>query len=102
MRRAARVDSTQAEIVEAMRAMGATVWIIGLPVDLLVGYRGQTLPMEVKVLTGKRKPKPTGYTPLQEAFLASWKGGPVATVCDVAGAITALRTIAAVSAEGNP
>ena len=101
MRRAARVDSTQADIVSAMRAMGATVWIIGLPVDLLVGWKGRTLLVEVKVLTGKRKPKPTGYTPLQEAFLTSWQGGPVATVCDVEGAITALRTIAAVTAESE-
>ena len=30
MRYAARVDSTQAEIVEAMRKAGAAVWIIGL------------------------------------------------------------------------
>lgn len=93
MRRAARVDSTQAEIVAAMRAMGASVWLIKLPTDLLVGYRGKTLVVECKVMTGKRNPKPSDYTPLQEGFLATWKGGPVATVCDVEGAIRVLKSL---------
>ena len=38
MRYAARVDQNQAQVVSALRAAGAYVWIIGLPVDLLVGY----------------------------------------------------------------
>ena len=38
MRHAARVDANQIQIVSALRAAGAYVWIIGLPVDLLVGY----------------------------------------------------------------
>lgn len=91
MRHAARVDGNQAEIVAALRAAGASVWIIGLPVDLLVGYRGQTLPMEIKTLTGKRNPKPARYTQLQKDFLLEWRGGPVSTVTDVEGALTALR-----------
>lgn len=40
MRRAARVDANQEQIVSALRGAGAYVWIIGLPVDLLVGYKG--------------------------------------------------------------
>lgn len=95
MRLAARVDETQAAIVAAMRAMGATVWIIGLPVDLLCGYKGHTILVEVKRLTGKRQPKPTKYTPLQKDFFATWKGGPVATVCDVEGAIRLLKSLEA-------
>jgi hypothetical protein len=94
MRRAARVDATQAEIVAALRAAGATVWVIGLPVDLMVGYAGRTLLIECKCLTGKREPKPTGHTKLQKAFMADWPGGPVATVTDAAGAINALRAMA--------
>ena len=90
MRKAARVDENQAEIVAALRKIGASVWIIGLPVDLLVGFRGRTMPMEIKTLTGKRNPKAKGYTPLQESFLATWMGGPVATVTDVEGAIRAV------------
>jgi hypothetical protein len=93
MRHAARVDSTQAAIVEALRTAGAYVWIIGLPVDLLVGYCGKTLLMEVKTLTGKREPHAKGYTDLQRDFLASWTGGPVATVTDVESALRALETL---------
>ncbi len=37
MRRAARVDSVQDEIVKGLRAHGYRVEIIGRPVDLLVG-----------------------------------------------------------------
>jgi hypothetical protein len=93
MRLAARVDSTQADIVDAFRAMGASVWIIGLPVDLIVGWRSSSILVEVKRLTGKRDPKPTKYTPLQRDFMATWKGGPVATVCDVDGAIRLLKSV---------
>ena len=42
MRRAARVDANQEQIVSVLRAAGAVVWIIGLPVDLLVGYKNHT------------------------------------------------------------
>ena len=91
MRYAAKVDANQAEIVAALRQAGACVWIIGLPVDLLVGYRNHSLLMEVKSLTGKRNPKPARYTQLQKDFMLSWNGGPVSTVTDVEGALTALR-----------
>lgn len=95
MRHAAKVDTTQAAIVSAMRAMGAVVWVIGLPLDLLVGYRGRTLLVECKSVVGKRDPKPAKYTPLQKSFMSEWKGGPVATVCDVDGAIRLLKTLEA-------
>ena len=91
MRHAARTDSTQAAIVSAMRAMGAVVWVIGLPLDLLVGYRGRTLLVECKSMVGKQTKRPAGYTPLQKTFMSEWKGGPVATVCDVDSAIRLLR-----------
>jgi len=39
MRRAAKVDKSQALIVAALRAAGAFVYPIGRPVDLLVKYR---------------------------------------------------------------
>jgi hypothetical protein len=48
MRRAARVDENQAQIISALRAAGAYVWIVGLPVDLLVGYRNHTYLVEIK------------------------------------------------------
>lgn len=90
MRHAARVDANQAEIVAALRAAGALVWIIGLPVDLLVGHAGQTALVEVKTLTGKRNPKAAKHTKLQRDFMASWQGGTVATVTDVESALRVL------------
>ena len=90
MRYAARTDANQAEIVAAMRKAGATVWVIGLPVDLLIGHRGQTMLMEIKTLTGKRAPRANAHTALQVSFMASWLGGAVATVTDVDGALRAI------------
>jgi hypothetical protein len=48
MRYAARVDANQDQVVSALRAAGAYVWIIGLPVDLLVGYNDETFLFELK------------------------------------------------------
>lgn len=93
MRRAAKVDANQSAIVAAMRSMGASVWVIGLPVDLLVGAAGKTALVEVKRIVGKRAPKAASYTPLQGAFMAAWNGGTVATITDVDGAITLVKTM---------
>lgn len=89
MRYAAKVDANQAAIVSAMRAAGASVWIIGLPVDLLVGHRGRTMLMEVK-RDGKAK-----FTPLQQSFMATWGGGAVARVDSVDAALRALGVMEA-------
>jgi hypothetical protein len=69
MRYAARVDKNQSEIVSALRGAGAYVWIIGLPVDLLVGYNGQTFLVEIK--DGPKK----ALTRLQQDFFGNWCGG---------------------------
>lgn len=74
MRRAARVDANQEAIVKALRDVGAYVWVIGLPVDLLVGYRGHTFLVEVK--TTAKKP----LTALQASFFKTWCGGTLARV----------------------
>lgn len=87
MRRAARVDSNQLEIVAALRSVGASVFVIGLPVDLLVGYKGHTMLMEVK--TGPKKP----LTALQHAFFANWTGGTLARVDGPEAALNALKVI---------
>ena len=92
MRYAARVDSNQAEIVQAMRDAGASVFIVGLPVDLLVGHAGKTALVEVKRREGKRQ---TPYTQLQKGFMLDWKGGTVATIVDVAGALALLKVMEA-------
>jgi hypothetical protein len=84
MRYAARVDKNQEQIVSALRAVGAYVWIIGLPVDLLVGYKGHTFLVEVK--NGPRK----RLTALQEDFFANWSGS---TLARIDGPEAALRMI---------
>ena len=91
MRRAAKVDANQGAIVEALRAIGAYVWPIGLPLDLLCGFRGRTVLLEVKTLTGKRAPKPKKHTDLQRDFLAAWNGGPAITVSSTEEAIAAIQ-----------
>ena len=48
LRRAKRTDLNQAEIVQALRSAGARVWILGQPLDLLVGFRGRLVLLEVK------------------------------------------------------
>lgn len=74
MRFAARVDANQTQIVSALRAAGAYVWIIGLPVDLLVGYRGHTFLVEIKSGSKKR------FTALQADFFENWSGSTLARV----------------------
>jgi hypothetical protein len=81
MRYAARVDQNQADIVEALRKAGAYVWIIGLPVDLLVGYKGHTFLVEVKNGPKRR------LTPLQADFFESWRGGTLARIDGPDGAL---------------
>jgi hypothetical protein len=84
MRYAARVDANQEQIVSALRANGAYVWIIGLPVDLLVGYKNHTWLMEIKTNEKKK------LTKLQTEFFANWTGG---TLCRIDSPEAALRAI---------
>ena len=74
MRYAARVDANQEQIVSALRAAGAYVWIIGIPVDLLVGSRGHTFLVEIKSTTKGR------LTPLQRDFFENWGGSTLSRV----------------------
>lgn len=94
MRKIARVDANQAEIVRALRDVGYTVQSLaqlggGVP-DLLVaginrrtGEAGLWL-MEVK--DGRRPPSERRLTPDEAAWHASW-GGPVAVVESVYDAL---------------
>jgi hypothetical protein len=74
MRYAARVDANQEQIVSALRGAGAYVWIIGLPVDLLVGYKGHTFCVEIKTDSRKR------LTKLQADFFENWSGSTLARI----------------------
>ena len=92
MRHAARIDANQEQIVSALRAMGATVRIVtqgnGLP-DLLVGFRGVTILMEVK--DGQKVPSARKLTPAEQKFFEEWRGGIVAIVNSVDEAIDLLK-----------
>ena len=85
MRHAARVDANQQAIVAALRASGAYVWIIGLPVDLLVGYKNHTFLVEIKTTSKKR------LTKLQEDFFLKWNGGTLCRVDSPQAALQMLR-----------
>jgi hypothetical protein len=66
-----RVDQNQREIVEHLRALGASVQILsavgkGCP-DILVGYRGDNHLMEIK--SGK-----ASLTPDEGSWFANWAG----------------------------
>lgn len=89
--KALRVDANQAAIVSALRAAGATVWIIGRPLDLLVGFNGVTLLIEVKDPKSAYGKK--GANRNQREFMETWTGGPV---CLVDGPEAALRAIAVI------
>ena len=88
MRRAAKVDVNQPEIVAALRKVGCTVQSLaavgkGVP-DLLVGYQGKTYLLEVK--HGKWT-----LTPDQVEWHNNWRGGPLCVIDSIEQAIEAIR-----------
>jgi hypothetical protein len=90
-RRAARVDTNHAVIVGALRACGATVQSLaqvggGCP-DILVGYRGRNLLLEIK--DGSKPPSARKLTADQVPWHAEWRGA-VRVVDNVDSAIAAL------------
>lgn len=90
MRRAARKDASQSAIVAALRGAGASVWDIGRPVDLLVGFRGQTFAVEVKT-PGTSYGRKLNQN--QQDFADAWRGGPVLTVSTPEQALRAIGAI---------
>lgn len=76
MRRAAKVDANQTEIVKALRQVGASVQSLaatgkGVP-DLLVGFRGKNLLLEVK--DGGKAKSARKLTPDQIEWHQGWRG----------------------------
>lgn len=71
-RRAPRKDDNHAAIVRAFLAAGCTVQAISAPgcPDLLVGYRGQNVLVEVKNEDGRG----LKLGALQRAWHAAWRG----------------------------
>jgi Holliday junction resolvase len=92
MRRANRIDANQNEIVDALRAVGAVVRIIsqgeGIP-DLLVGYNGFTILMEVK--DGDKPPSQRKLTEAEQKFFDDWEGGLLVIVNNVREAVDMLK-----------
>lgn len=92
MRRAARRDDNEKEIVSAMREAGAYVKVIndeGL-FDLLVSYRGETLLIEVK--DGAKPPSARRLTEAEQKFHDEWPGADLYIVNSVEEALALLKT----------
>lgn len=96
MRRAAKIDRNQPEIVSALRKVGAQVSSLaacgdGIP-DLLVGFKGQTFLIEVK--DGQRPPSERQLTDQQIEWHANWRGGRCVVAGSVAEALAAIGVTA--------
>ena len=91
MRYANRIDANQNQIVDALRKAGAVVRIIsqgdGIP-DLLVGYKGYTILMEVK--DGDKVPSARKLTEAEQKFFDDWRGGMLVIVNSVDEALETL------------
>lgn len=100
MRRAAKIDANQAEIVAALRAVGCSVQTLaavgaGVP-DLLVGVSGVNLLMEVKTASGK-------LTKDQIPWHEQWRGqvAIVRTVDEALALVAAVRDTTITRKESN-
>jgi len=76
--RRGRIDDTQREIVNALRQIGASVQSLadvgqGCP-DLLVGYRGRNILLELKGKASLKKNPPNGLTEAQRKWHVLWEG----------------------------
>lgn len=93
MRRAARVDGNQQEIIDAMRAAGAGVEVLGLPLDLLVSAGGRWGILEVKASAAEERRK--SKTRIKQRAFADRhpNGGAIGTVHDVEGALAFVRML---------
>lgn len=60
-------DGNEPEIIDELRAHGFSVYPMDQPLDLLVGFRGRTYLVEVKMPKAK-------LTKTQEEFLEGWRG----------------------------
>ena len=90
--KAARIDANHEQVVSALRAAGASVQSLagvgkGVP-DLLVGFQGKTLIMEVK--DGRKTPSERRLTEDQVKWHGAWRGGPLAVVDGVDAALRML------------
>lgn len=95
MRRAAKVDKSQPEIVRGLRAIGASVVVhqpseAGEP-DLFVGYRGRTYPLECKTPGHRTTGSAREHLAQQQRWRDRWRGEPVQVVETLDQAIRAVQ-----------
>lgn len=84
MRRAAKRDMAEPEIVTALQQCGFTVFRLHLPVDLLVGFRGTTWLVECK---SGYKGYGKALNANQKEFNDGWRGSKVVTLHSAQDAI---------------
>jgi Holliday junction resolvase len=94
VRRDARTDANQDEIVEALRGVGVSVFVTsmigsGFP-DIVAGYRGINYLIEIK--DGSKPPSKRRLTPDEQKFHDLWRG----VVIVVKGIDEALRAVGAI------
>lgn len=94
MRQRKRSDINQANIVKELRGLGASVELLsnvgkGVP-DLLVGYEGMNILLEVKNVKTSYGKK--GLNELQDDWHLKWNG-QVATVTTIDEALTTINKI---------
>ena len=88
---AKKTDKNQQTIIDAFRGLGATVYDLskagnGIP-DLLIGYKSHTCLVEVK------SSEKATYTKHQKEFLNNWRGGTVARIDSIDGAIRLIKLL---------
>ena len=89
LRTASRVDANQPAIVKALRAIGASILHthqLKNCFDILVGYRGRTFLMEIKVSEKEQ------LTAGEAEFQRTWRGSPYYVVTSVEQAIRIITT----------
>lgn len=90
-RYAVRRDANEGEIVAALERIGCTVARADI-VDLIVGYRGRSILLELK--DGSKPPSARKLTPNQLKLVANWRGQyDVVTSVDEAIAIVQRHTL---------
>ena len=90
MRRRNNPDVNQPEIVQALRDIGAVVFLIGQPFDLLVGFRGELFLMEVKNPDGLNK---LGASQEADILALSLVGVEISVVRSVDEALSAVTSV---------
>ena len=70
--RAERIDRNQPDIIKDLRKVGADVFIIRKPVDIMVGFRGRTYIFEIK--DPEKDKTHRQLTRDQKTFFEMWRG----------------------------